>query len=399
MSNVFSAYIFFLASESNKLLGWTSAASGITMTLFVFPSGYFADNFRRDLLLRAAALIGLIGLVLIAVGNNIVYIFVALALWGLYQALTRPSLEALIADSLESGTRSKIYSWLHLARQVASSIGPFANVFLFLFLGNEWELEILKQVMLIGMAITTISIASMFLFNDDKSLGEKSESIPLELTQINAKKKNGFTNKMTVSQAAKLIPILLVGSNVIIGFGAGMTIKFFPIFFLKQYELSPIYVQIIMGLTAVFTGLSALLAQRYSLKKGRAESIFVFQLIATICLFVIAFYPPLAILIPIFIARGSLMNASQPLSRSILMDVIPKKNRAKWNSLEAIAWGLFWNVSAVVGGYLIGDIEPFNFRLNFLVTAGIYVVGLIPIIFLIPLVGKERIANNDDVKQ
>ena len=87
------------------------------------------------------------------------------------------------------------------------------------------------------------------------------------------------------------------------------------------------------------------------------------------------------------------MNAGQPLSRSILMDVVNKKNRAKWNSLEAIAWGLFWNVSAVIGGYLVGDVEPYNFRLNFLVTGGIYILGLIPIIFLIPLVGKERIAD------
>ncbi|MHA1865734.1 MAG: MFS transporter [Candidatus Heimdallarchaeaceae archaeon] len=392
MSNVLSAYIFFLTSESNKLLGWTSAATGITMTIFVLPSGFLADRFRRDILLRSAALAGLIGLLLIIIGNNIVYVFVALSLWGLYQALTRPSLEALIADSLESGTRTKIYSWLHLARQISSAIGPFFNIFLFLVFGNEWELSILKNVMILGMSFSALSIILLFLFSDKKSLGKESESIPEELTQKEIKR-NGVGLPLSAEKAMKLIPILLVVSNVIIGFGAGMTIKFFPIFFLKQYELPPISVQIIMGLTAIFTGLSALLAQKYSLKKGRAEALFLFQLIATICLFVIAIYPPLYILIPIFIARGSLMNAGQPLSRSILMDVVNKKNRAKWNSLEAIAWGLFWNVSAVIGGYLVGDVEPYNFRLNFLVTGGIYILGLIPIIFLIPLVGKERIAD------
>ncbi len=392
MSNVLSAYIFFLASQSNKLLGWTSAASGFTMTLFVLPAGYFADHFRRDILLKSAAIIGLAGLILIAVGNSIVYIFIALALWGMYQALTRPSLEALLADSLESGTRTRVYSWLHLSREVSSAIGPFMNVALFLIFGNEWELGILKSVMLVGMAISAISTSILFLFDDNKSLGEKSESIPDELTTVENDKLPIHT-KISADKAVKLIPILLVGSNVIVGFGAGMTLKFFPIFFLKQYELKPIYVQVIMGLTSIFTGLAAILAQHYSLKKGRAKGLFFFQLIATLCLFIIAFYPPLFVLIPIFIARGSLMNAGQPLSRSILMDVIPKKNRAKWNSLEAIAWGLFWNVSALVGGYLIGDVEPFNFRLNFLVTASIYIVGLIPILFLIPLVGKERIAE------
>ena len=65
----------------------------------------------------------------------------------------------------------------------------------------------------------------------------------------------------------------------------------------------------------------------------------------------------------------------KPLSRSILMDIVPKKHRAKVNSIQTIAWGLFWNFSAVLGGYLVGDVRPFNFRLNFLVTAIIYVLG------------------------
>ena len=117
--------------------------------------------------------------------------------------------------------------------------------------------------------------------------------------------------------------------------------------------------------------------------------IFVVQFLATICLVFITFYPALIFLIPLFILRGSLMNAAQPLSRSILMDVVPKRHRGKWNSLETIAWGLFWNASAVIGGFLIGDN---NFRLCFSITAGIYFLGTIPILLLIPLVHKEKTA-------
>ncbi len=82
------------------------------------------------------------------------------------------------------------------------------------------------------------------------------------------------------------------------------------------------------------------------------------------------------------------MNASQPLSRSILMDVVPKSHRGKVNSFEALAWGLFWNMSAAIGGFLIGDGN--NFRLCFLITASVYVVGTLPILLLIPLVAKEN---------
>ena len=398
MGNVLSAYIFFFSGKSNTLLGWTSAASGIAMTVFVFPAGFFADKFGRDKLLKVAGIVGIIGLGFILFGEELVYIFVALAAWGIFQALTRPALESILADSVESGRRSKIYSWLHLARQVAMAIGPFINVILFILFGDEWELDILKNVIIIGIVITLVSVGIMFFFSDKRSLGTSSESIEEEATHVDNENGTMLSSRLTQTQARKLVPILLVASNIIIGFGAGMTIKYFTIFFLDEqlYGLSPIWVQVIMGITAIFTGLSSLLAQRFSLKRGRAAIIFIVQLIATICLFGIAFYPPIYILVPIFVARGSLMNAAQPLSRSILMDIVPKKHRGKWNSLEAFAWGFFWNFSAVIGGYLVGDIPPYNYRLNFLVTASIYLFGILPILFIIPLVGREKLADQTE---
>ncbi len=400
MGNVFSAYIFFFSGKSNTLLGWTSAASGIALTIFVFPAGVLADRFGRDRLLKVAGIIGVIGLSFILFGNNIIYIFAALAFWGIFQALTRPSLESIIADSVESGRRSKIYSWLHLARQVAMSIGPIMNVILFLVFGDEWELDILKRVIIVGIVITLVSVGIMFFFDDKRSLGKISESLEDEkeeepVRDIELNNHNNFSSRFTRTQKRKLIPILLVASNVIIGFGAGMTIKYFTIFFLDEelYGLSPIWVQVIMGAVAIATGLLSLVAQKFSEKRGRAAIIFAVQFSSTLCLIGIGFYPPLGVLIPLFIARGSLMNAAQPLSRSILMDVVPKKNRGKWNSLETLAWGFFWNFSAVIGGYLVGNIPPYNFNLNFFVTAGIYLVGIIPILFLIPLVGREKDAK------
>nr|MDA3886494.1 MFS transporter [Candidatus Delongbacteria bacterium] len=110
------------------------------------------------------------------------------------------------------------------------------------------------------------------------------------------------------------------------------------------------------------------------------------KLIATAFLFIIAMYPAFWILIPLYVIRGALMNSAQPLSRSILMDAVPKKHRGKWSSVSVISWGLFWNASAMIGGFLIGED---NFQLCFLVTACVYAVGSIPLFFLIPLVNKE----------
>ena len=382
--NVLSTYIFYLAGESYSTLGLISSATGLTMTLVVFPAGHFADKFGRSNILKISAFFGINSLLILALGKTINSVIVSLIFWGLFLGFSRPSMEALFADSVPSRARSGIYAWRHFAQNVSMAAGPFTNVALFMIFGNEWQLPILKSVMYFGLAISGISILIIFLMNDKYSLGKDSEAV--ETPELINNNENHHL-PINLPKKSMYVPFILLISNLIIGIGAGMTVKYFPLFFIKIYYLKPISVQLIMGTTSIFTGFSGPLAQKFSIRKGRAQLIFIVQTLAVICLFIIATYPPLVVLIPLFIARGSLMNASQPLSRSIIMDLIPKKYRGKWNSIEAIAWGLFWNISAAVGGFLIGPND--NFRLVFLVTASVYSIGTLLVLLIFPLVPSE----------
>lgn len=155
------------------------------------------------------------------------------------------------------------------------------------------------------------------------------------------------------------------------------------------------------------TALLSILAQKISLRYGRTEVIIVSQLIATGCLFCISFYPPFWAIamyfklwgtahinlffflkkIRLYIFRGSFMRCSGPLCRSILMDFVPKNRRGLCNSIEGIAWGFFWNISAVLGGYLI---ETYDYSMCFFITSGLYLLGTLPFFFLLPVIKNER---------
>ena len=390
MGNILSLYIVLFSENangifglsSNELLGVTSGITGISMTVLVFPSGHWADKFGRDKLLYIASFVGITAMLILGISQNIVSIFLALLLWGAFQGLSRPAFESIFADSIPTGKRSIIYSRLHLLQQVSMAIGPLLNVALFYYLGDKWDINILRSVMYFGIFFSLLSAMLLFFFKDSRSLGDESESFVLSEV-------HEFDDKL--NRKMKKIPLLLVSSNLIVGMGAGMSVRFFPVFFRSIYDMKPIGVQLVVAGTFIGMGIFGIIAQKLSMKKGRGEIIFIAQLLATACLFAIAFYPSIIILILLFILRGSLMNSTQPLSRSILMDVVPKKHRGKWNSLETIAWGLFWNASAVVGGFLIGDN---NFKLCFVVTAIIYIIGTIPILFMIPLVNKESLLRN-----
>ena len=59
-----------------------------------------------------------------------------------------------------------------------------------------------------------------------------------------------------------------------------------------------------------------------------------------------------------------LMNCAYPLRESILMDYVPKQQRARWKSLEAISQ-FGWCGSAFIGGVL-ADLHGYTF--TFIVT-------------------------------
>ena len=90
--------------------------------------------------------------------NSIEYIFVALLFWGLFQGMNRPSVESVFADSVPSGGRSEIYAWVHLVRQFGMAVGPLVNILLFILLGDVWELDVLKGVMIFGIILSIISL-------------------------------------------------------------------------------------------------------------------------------------------------------------------------------------------------------------------------------------------------
>ena len=171
MGTALSMYIYLFEDNSNIAVGWTAGVMGIAMTLTVIPVGFFADKFRRDIFLKIAAILGILSVLTLLIFPNIIAIYVSLALWGVYQGFTRPSMEAILADSTVSESRTRIYTILHLVRQISGSIGPFLSAILFYFLGDEWELSILRTVMLFGILIQIVALVAMFFFNDNQDFG------------------------------------------------------------------------------------------------------------------------------------------------------------------------------------------------------------------------------------
>ncbi len=397
IQTAFSVYVTQGLEQSNLVLGNLFTISGMASTIFVFPSGYFADKYRRDLLIRVSVIFGLLSQFALIYSTSITdsrlalnLLFISQALGGLGWGLSGPAAQALIADSIEPGNRSKTFANMHFANLVAAAIGPFLAASLTIVLGDTWDISVLRWIILFGGIAAILANISVVFASDKKALVGKAKEITG--TQIS-------TDPIDYDW---VIPGTIVLSGIIIGFGAGMTVAFFPVLFASPtigYGLQPFFTYSLVGVTNIITGLAGLGAQRMISYVGRIGSMFLTQGLAIICLLGIVVnlvlfnsglpYNFSVVLLAIFYtARNALMNASGPVSRSIVMDVVPSRARARWNSMETLAWGMFWSLSASIGGYIV---DNFGFLYVFLTTATLYTIATLLLLTIKNRVPKESI--------
>ncbi len=159
---------------------------------------------------------------------------------------------------------------------------------------------------------------------------------------------------------------------------------------METYSLSPMAVSGIYVVSPLATSLASFCAQRTSHRVGRVGTTIVCKAVGISLLFLMCFLDWKHItawaVVPVYILRTALMNSTKPLTRSIIMDAVPKDARAKWNSLESITTAT-WSGSAVVGGLLV---DRYGFLFNNLITATLQLLSTLPLFLVLGLVPCEH---------
>ena len=441
---VIAAYLKRLGREKNGPVGDVEAVSGLASLFSALPVGYLADKCGRDKVIGAggaliivtavahAALLGWIGTDEEALNHDdgkrelsFILFAAVMALWGIGGGVINGPSQALYADSTPAGSRSVYYMYLFAAYMISSCLGPLVSIILFQTLGDEWDLSHLRAVLYVGLGLEGVAAIIMFFFDDKKSLDEEDESRANEETnndddetrmagssdlrdienteKITAQEESASdahtsdeigntADELSTKRKQKLIPIILCFQSLVFALGSGMTIKFFPLFFKEEVKLSPSQVQLIYVLVPLsmvaFSGVGEKIS---STGFGRVQTMILLNSMGVSCLYAMVFGKryldshPLA-LVPIYVLRTALMNCTYPLNESILMDFVPKNERARWKSLDSVV-SFGWCGSAAIGGWLS---DKYDYTFTFLITAIIQSVGVLCFLPLIPLVPRKE---------
>ena len=366
-SVVLSGFLLALAGkmgqskEGNTLVGGAEAAQGLTQLVTALPVGYLADTWGKSRTVRLGGMLMLvtIGLTMgalidvkrhadestTAAKRSYIILVIALAFWGIISGIANGPSQALFSDSVPKGKRSEMLTWLFSCYLMSSTVGPIVSIALILTVSakaEEWSINEIYPVFLLGVILEIPAAILMLFFNDKYSVVEDDEDLsaqrvpasgeetaPLynstvenglvesngasdgENTEHSGSDVNGnhHSDRTTVvcmtetppttdadgttgdsstpvvsSDKKFIIPYVLFASSLISSLGSGASVKYFPLFF-KEVGFGSAAVQGIFLVVPVSISCFSFIAQEAGKRYGRVETTVVSILIGVSLLF------------------------------------------------------------------------------------------------------------------
>lgn len=176
--------------------------------------------------------------------------------------------------------------------------------------------------------------------------------------------------------------------TAIIAFGAGFTIPFISLFFSNVHGMSTSQFSFMSFIASAIVVYAALWVPKIKQGIGYRKAVPVTQSLAIMALITMAttqYYNSVSISVYIAIAfyllRQPLMNIAAPMTSDITMKYVGERNREMTSGLTSAIWSGSTFFSAILFGILRHmNVDYVNI---FLITAGMYIIGVIWYIILI----------------
>merc|ERR1712232_184740 len=238
-------------------------------------------------------------------------------------------------------------------------------------------MDSLKSVLMFGMVILNPICSVLMFFFTDAPFGDgpKTEEAEEEDAMAVAGTKN--------IPGAKFVPWLAAISDLITCVGAGMTIKYFNLYWKNMWLLNPTQVLAIAAFQPLSIAIFIKLLEKPAERLGRAQASLCCFFTGVFAFIVLAKTNNLAVALIFYFIRSGMANAVYPLNKSIMFDFTPSSQRGRWNAVETLS-GSVWSGSAFLGGYLA---DQGGYAFTFLITAGIYMFAMLiysPLLYIVP---------------
>ncbi|MCD6426965.1 MAG: MFS transporter [Caldisericaceae bacterium] len=344
------------------IIGKINGAMSLGMALFAYFSGIISDRIgRRKALFFSIALNSFFFLVL---SFSKVTGIIGLSSFGLGVAgsLFTVSEQPFVMENTENEERTHAFSLSMATLFLGEFIGSLVGGFLPEVLGKgaagmQRSFFVIFLLVLSG-TIPVFMIKEKYAVRSEIPIS-KSLFLPFETL---AKHKDKIS----------VIAIFVI-SQFLIGFGAGLVIPFFNLYFKERFSLSTGKIGIIFSLGAIIIMLGTLLSPIVRHFFGKLRGFLVIQILSLPFVLLLAFTKKLWVAIVSYLARATLMNSAVPIETQLYIESVPEESRASMSSFMQIAWNASWAIAAPVAGVIM---QKRGFTALFLMMFCFYVAGI-----------------------
>jgi MFS family permease len=346
---VFNIYVTEGLHYSEYFLGALLSASSLSAAVFSLPGGILGDRVgRKRCIILGTTIVALSMGGLISFTSQTVLVAMN-ALLGFGSTLNYVSFAPFMMENAAQKERVHLFSVQAAMNILGYTLGAYlGGTFPSLVTGSQTDA--LRTTLLIGMLLCCTAVFPLLMLQEEK-------------------KKILFSRRIVVSGG--LLKRFLL-TNVLIGFGAGLIVPFFNIFFRVRMQASMETIGLIFALGNVTMGIATFAAAPLASRWGKVRSIVLTELGSLPFLLMIAYSPRLELVTLGFIARGALMNMGNPISSAFMMENLKEEERATVNGIVMGGWNGSWAVSNVVAGNLM---SRGLYQLPFVITSSLYAVS------------------------
>jgi MFS family permease len=361
VGTVLTDLAFFLTTVRHLdavFVGLVLTVEGISSVILSIPLGILSDvRGRKWFLVVGNVSIG-IAVIMLAIFTNAPLLLVAGLLGGVSEAAFTASTGALLADVVREEKRTATFALASLSSNLAFAGGGFL-LYLIAPLTNLGITEThAHQVLYIALALLTLLSTSLFI----------------RVREVRVKDtKERRSRPFLISSSTRSVLVRYVVANLFVAFGAGLFVPLMSQWFEYKYGIPDTVSGPILGISNLMLAISTIAAPSVARRLGIVKTIVYTQGASTLFMVLTPLSPVYQIAGTLFVIRSFLMNVSSPLSQSLIMGLVPQKERGAASGISSAFWRTPNAISTYPGSALMKQgylSEPFY------IASALYIISI-----------------------
>lgn len=368
---------------SETVTGSVISIHALALVFMLVPAGLLSDRLGRKNVILFGTAITAVMLVARSVVTTeqpmLMLAFITGIVWAFVQVSGVPFLAENSLPTERMHLFSIHFSLVTVANVVGSLLGGIVAD-LFQIGGLDAVLSI-RYSLFAGGLIFLIGILPLF-----KITNKVKVTVDKAMSEDKPKKDHSVLRR-------NLKMILLFSlANLLIGTGSGLVIPYLNLYFSNRFDASNTYIGLILALGSAMTAVAMLIGPMLVKRVGKVRALVIFQFASIPFLFLTAFTNSLLLASLGFLMRQALMNAGNPITSAIAMDIVDDRYKGFANSVNQMVFNLGWATMGIPAAMLVTTFGSYwGYVYTFSITGIIYLIASTYFYFMFGRKYKEQI--------